>query len=353
MEWAIVMAGGQGTRLWPASRQKNPKQFLKLFGKKTLIENTVERVRTVVPSKRIFIITDRAQQKRTQKLFPQIPASQIIGEPFGRNTAATIGLGAFLIQKKDPDAVIAVFPSDHVILNRSEFKKGVKRTYRWAAKGAHHVLFGVKPTFPSTAYGYVEREVKQASEQIYRLRRLIEKPNFKKASQFIKNKRFYWQAGIFIFRADTILNSIKRFLPIHFRNLKRISDAWGNRKSGFPLSNLFAVLPNISIDYGVMEKLKLIFMVPARFDWNDIGSWNALENIWPKDSHGNSSFGPHVAHESTRNIAYSERLVSFSGVHDLIVIDSPDALLITSKKEAERVKDLVRYLADKKLTRYL
>ncbi len=349
--WAIVMAGGQGTRLWPASRKKNPKQFLKLFGTKTLIENTVDRISTVIPKNRIFIITDQAQVARTKKLFPKIPASQIIGEPCGRNTAATIGLGAFLARKKDRDAVIAIFPSDHVILDRKKFKTAVLRAAHWAKKGANHVVFGVKPTYPATAYGYIQRETKQTVNQIYKLKRFVEKPNLKKAQGFIRNNQFYWQAGIFIFHVNTILSSLKRFLPTHYRNLNQISGAWKGQK--FPLPNLFSSLPSISIDYGVMEKLKTTFMVPAHFDWNDIGSWNALESVWPKDSHGNSSFGPHVAHAAAHNIAYSPRLVCFSGVRDLIVIDSGDALLVTSKKEAEKVKELVQLLAKKKLNRYL
>ncbi len=354
MNWAIVMAGGQGTRLWPISRSENPKQFLRLVGRKTLIENTIERVSKVIPPKRIFIITDSANLSRTRRLFQRIPADQIIGEPAPRNTAATIGLGAFLIQKKDPHAVAAVFPSDHVILNLRGFKRSVERAIGWAQKGAHPVVFGVKPTYPATAYGYVEVNPSAVSKGVYALRRFIEKPNAAKARKLFRASGCYWQAGIFVWRVDAILDSFRRHLPAHFGSLSRIAEGWKGGQTSFSLPHEFKKIPSISIDYGIMEKLKRIFMVPANFDWNDVGSWNALKTVWSNDLHGNASYVPLISLDAKHNLAYSEnRLICFLGVNDLIVVDSHDAILVASQDCAERVKDLVELLRKKKLARHL
>ena len=349
----MVMAGGQGTRLWPASRKRNPKQFLKLFGRKTLIENTIDRISKAIPQKRIFIITDASQTVRVRRIFPKIPARQIVGEPCARNTAATIGLGALLIQKEVPAAVFAVFPADHVIMNIFEFKKCVSRAASWARVKGRHVLFGVQPTYPATAYGYVERTTRPLSRGIYSVKRFIEKPNLRTASHFVRNNRYYWQAGIFVWRADTILESLRKYLPKHDQILRHIVSRWKRNGTRFALPNLFARLPKISIDYGIMEKLKAISMVPATFDWNDIGSWNALRSVWRGDSAGNAAFGPIAALDAKRNLSYSPRLVSFVGVHDLIVVDTDDALLVASQDQAEKVKDLVAHLKKRKLHRYL
>ncbi len=336
--WAVVMAGGQGARLWPLSRKDNPKQFLTLFGKKSLIENTVERISKFVPAKRILIITGAEHVLRVRKLFPKIPRHQIIGEPAGRNTAATIGLAAAIIYKRDPDAVMCAFPADHVIQNTREFVRCLKIAVRWAAKGSHHVVFGVKPTFPSTAYGYLEIGRKVPASGLFEAKRYIEKPPYKKAVQFLKRRRFLWQSGIFVFRCSTILESIRRFLPRHHKTLLQIAGSF-EKNLTLPKAGLFKKLPSISIDYGVMEKVAKSYIVPARFDWNDIGSWNALESVWPKDTQNNAVFGKLLAQTAGDNLVYSpKRLVAMLGVKDLIVIDSHDTVLICPKSAAEGVK---------------
>jgi len=344
--WALVMAGGQGTRLWPLSRKENPKQFLTLFGKKSLIENTVERVSKFVPQKRILIITGADCVKRVRKLFPKIPKHQIIGEPVGRNTAATIGLAAAIIQKQDPDAVLCAFPADHVILNHKEFVRCLRIATKWAAKGNHHVVFGVKPTFPSTAYGYLEIGQKVPGSGLFVAKRYIEKPPYKKALQFVKKKTFLWQSGIFVFRADTILESFRKFLPVHHKALSIIAQSF-DKNLTLPRADLFKKIPSISIDYGIMEKIDKSYIVPARFDWNDIGSWNALESVWQKDGQKNAYFGRLLAHNARKNLVYSQkRLVALLGVDDLAVIDSEDAVLICPKLRAEEVKRLIPRLVD-------
>ncbi len=354
MLWAVVMAGGQGTRLWPLSRRKNPKQFLKLFGDKTLIEHTVDRVSKVVPRNCIYIITDASNRERTRKLFPGIPSSQIIGEPEGRNTAATIGLGAALIQKRDSNAVLGVFPSDHVILDHAKFKKAALDAAAFAEKGGHHVVFGVKPTYPATGFGYVEREKKSVDANIYGLKQFIEKPNRKRALQFLKNPRFYWQAGIFVFRADTILNSFKKFLPVHYKCVLKISQNWKTKSVHFALPRLFKSLPKISIDYGIMEKLKKVYMVPANFDWNDIGGWHALESVWEKDKDGNAFYGRLLSLNAKGNLSYSpKRLVCLLGAQNLVVVDTEDAILVAPREHSEQVRYFVELLSKKKLTHHL
>ena len=339
--WALIMAGGQGTRLWPLSRPENPKQFLTLFGQKSLIENTVARVSKIVPHKRILIITDAENQSRIRRLFPKIPSGHIIGEPVSRNTAATVALAAALVERQDPDAVLSVFPSDHVILGQRLFERSVKLAVSWARRGEGHVLFGVKPTFPSTAYGYVEAKDRIGRENVFLVKRYIEKPPYRKAVRLYKNRRYFWQSGIFVFRAATILNSLRRFLPWHYRVAIKIASDWKMTQKRFPHAGHFARLPSISLDYGVMEKLKEIYMVPAAFDWNDIGSWNALESIWAKDASGNAHFGRVLADDAKGNLIYSKsRLIALLGVHDLAVIDSGDAVLVCPKSRAEEVRRL-------------
>lgn len=354
MFWAIIMAGGQGTRLWPLSRRKNPKQFLKLFGDKTLIEHTVERVAKIVPKGRIYIITDHSNVERTRKLFRSIPSAQIIGEPEGRNTAATIGLGAALIQKRDPNSVVGVFPSDHVILNVKEFKKSVNEAANWAVKSAQAIVFGVKPTYPATGFGYIERENKKVNGNIYRLKHFIEKPNRTRAIKFLRNPGFYWQAGIFIFPASLVLRAFSQYLPVHHRNISRIAQNWKSNQTTFSLPNLFKSLPKISIDYGIMEKLKTVYMIPAKFDWNDIGGWHALESVWEKDKEGNAFYGRLLTMEAKGNLAYSpNRLVCLLGTENLIVVDAEDAILVANRKNSEQVRQLVELLAKKNLTHHL
>lgn len=347
MTWALIMAGGQGTRLWPLSCKKNPKQFLTLYGKKSLIENTVVRVSRLISQKHILIITDSKNVSRVRKLFPRIPNDQIIGEPIGRNTAATIGLAAALIQAKDPKSVLCVFPSDHVILNLSEFKNSLRQAILWASSGNHHVLFGTKPTFPSTAYGYVQCQKSGVQKDLFVVKKYIEKPNHTKAEKLFKKKDFFWQAGIFVFKVDTILKSLRKFLPRHYDAVIKIAKARSG-KGGFPLARLFAQLTPISIDYGIMEKLDMIYMVRARFDWNDIGSWNALESVWQKDKQRNAFLGNVIAHEAGKNLVYSpKRLIALLGVQNLVVIDSGDSVLVCSKTHAEKVKNLLFLLKQK------
>ena len=354
MFWAIVMAGGKGTRLWPASRARQPKQFLKLFGKKTLIENTLDRLSKIIPRSHIYIITDHQHLKQTQQLFPELPKDQVIGEPVSRNTAATVALGAALIAKRNPKAVIGIFPADAAIFDERNFKKSVREAASWAAKGEHHVLFGIKPTYPATGYGYVERSKRKVMGNVFPVKRFVEKPNLAKAIRFIRNPSFYWQAGIFFWRADTILTSFSKYLPKHYRTALQIARAWKRGNSKFPLTHLFKRLETISVDYGIMEKLSAIYMVAARFGWNDIGSWSALHSIWPQDVHGNAYRGNVVSLNSKRNLVFSpHRQVCFLGVDDLIVVDTHDALLVASKDKAEQVKDLVLALQKKNLKKYL
>ncbi|PIQ86452.1 MAG: hypothetical protein COV74_04565 [Candidatus Omnitrophica bacterium CG11_big_fil_rev_8_21_14_0_20_45_26] len=342
MKWAIVMAGGQGKRLWPLSRQNNPKQFLTLFGGKSLIEHTIDRIKPIVPAHRIWVITHQDYVARTRKLLKSVPAAQIIGEPEARNTAATIGLGVYLIQKRDPNAVVTVFPADHIILNKRLFAQAVLKAMKRAAHGVSHVLFGVVPTYPATAYGYIERTSKQTARQVFQVSRFIEKPHLKKAKQLFQNKKMYWQAGIFTFHINTFITSLQKTLPRHARQIQQITAHWPKGKaSKMPKAHLFKQLSNISVDFGVMEKSRNIEMIPARFDWNDVGSWNALSSVWQRDQNGNAVHGSAVFLEAKHNLVRSsQRLTCLLGVNDLIVIDTDDSVLITTKHHAEQVKQL-------------
>lgn len=351
MVWAIVMAGGQGERLWPASRKNCPKQFIQLFAGKSLIELTVARVSKVIPPKRIFVITDSAQQGRVRRLFPGIPPHQVIGEPAGRNTAATIALGTSLILQQDSQAIVTVFPSDHAIFEHRGFKRSVLLASRCAEKKKCVVVLGVKPRYAATAYGYVEVQSKASSGGAFKIRRFVEKPNAQNALRFSRNPKYYWHAGILVADAVSLTHALRRHLPRHFRVARRLASVWKRKAGVFPLPRLFVGLPSISIDYGVLEKMREVWMVRAGFDWNDVGSWNALESVWAKDKDANAVNGRFAGFGARGNIVYSPKaMTALVGVCDLIVVNTPEALLVASKQEAETVKDLVKILKQKKLT---
>lgn len=348
------MAGGSGTRFWPLSRVKTPKQFLNLFGRKTLLQDTVNRLKPLVPSNRLLVVTQK-QNVQTVCHLLKLPSSQVIGEPVGRNTAPCAALAAALILKKDPDAVLALLPSDHFIEKMEIFRKAL----RLAACTANHegapVTFGITPTFPHTGYGYLELEKKYTVRDlnsVFRLKSFHEKPSLAKARTFVSSKRFLWNSGIFIWRADRLLESVRRFLPEAHRLIRKITA--GNTAA--QIARYYASLPNVSIDYGLMEKLSgKIFAISVEIGWYDLGGWQAFWKLWPKDSQGNVLQGKTILIESRNNVvrSSSKKLVALLGVNDFVVVDTPDALLVCPKTEAENIRDLVRKLKERNLEKYL
>lgn len=353
--WAIVMAGGAGTRFWPESREKTPKQFLpSIFGQRTLFEETLRRIAPVIPKSRVIVVTQKRYVPLVRKL-SGIPAAHILGEPVGRNTAPCVAVASALILKKDPSAVVAILPSDHQIGKPKHFQKILKTAVAAAAQHGLPVTFGMKPHFPHTGYGYLERESlleKRNGLPVYRLKQFHEKPNEAKAKAFLKTGRFLWNGGIFIWKAERLMKAAEKYLPQVARGVRRMMD--GNFQIQFQKE--YASMPSISIDYGLMEHLRgKILTIPADIDWCDLGGWMAFQDLWPMDAQGNRIQGKEILMtESSGNLVRSaKRLTVLVGVKDLVVVDTGDALLVASKDKVESVRKIVTMLRERRWNQYL
>lgn len=349
MLWAVLMAGGSGTRFWPESRTHLPKQFLSIFGKHTLLEQTSRRIEPLIPKSRQIVITHADHVAQVKKIL-KMPAAQIVGEPAGRNTAPCAALAAALILKKDPNAVLAILPSDHRIERESLFRKALLAAFHAAGETGMPVTFGIKPGFAHTGYGYLELGPR-FSRSLFRLKSFHEKPDLAKAEKFIKSGNFFWNSGMFVWRADRLLETARHFMPQVYKTALKITQMdFQNR-----LKRFYPSMPNISIDYGLMEKIKGdILTIPVDIGWHDLGSWQAFESLWEKDASGNSRHGSVLALESSGNIVKSgRRLIALFGVHDLVVVDTEDAILVCPKKHTESIRKVVEALKNKKLKKYL
>ena len=356
MIWAVVMAGGVGTRFWPLSRRTRPKQLLPIFGKRTLIEETVRRLKSFIPPQRILVATNAIQRPAIRKLLKALPAGNIIIEPCSRNTASCLGLAALHIERKDPDAVFIALPADHLIRNARAFLSDLKIACGLAAE-EKHVVFGIPPSHPHTGFGYIackEKMGETGGVALYRGWKFIEKPPLWQAKAFVRSGRYFWNSGMFVWKLSFFFQSIAETLPSLSRGLARIRSFLAGKPARGRLERIFAGFPNVSIDYGLMEKVKDLYVLKARFDWNDAGSWQELETVGKKDSFGNVLAGSSVAVNSRGNIVRADRrLVALLGVRNLVVIDAGDALLVAGKDSAQEVKKLVDELRRRKLDRYL
>ncbi len=344
MNWALIMAGGKGTRFWPLSRLKRPKQLLSIVTDKTMLEEAVLRIRPLVPLERIIIVTNKVQVPGIQKVLPKLPKKNILAEPVGRNTAACIGWGAVEIAKRDSNASMVVLAADQHIPDKKLFVSTMKTALKVAKEKEAPVTLGIRPTFPSTGYGYLRRgaSVKKI-KGAFRLNSFHEKPDAKKAREFVK-KKYSWNSGMFIWTVPVILDAIKTHLPKHAAILEKI------KKSPKSLKKLFPKFPSISIDYGVMEKVDEAYLVEASFRWNDIGSWESLKDFWPADSAGNISRQDAIVHDAEGNLIEcdSKKVIALLGVNDLAVIDTPDALLVANMNRLQDVRQIVSLLEKKR-----
>src|SRR5262245_21705114 len=276
---AMIMAGGGGTRFWPRSRQKRPKQFLALGGDRTLLQKAADRVEAQVPPECTWVITGAAYDEETARQLPQLTACRIIGEPCGRDTADCIGLGAALIARHDPDAVMLVIPADHVIEPVQESRRAVHAAEQTAQENPSGLItFGIPPTFPSTGYGYIQRGGLQATRQgvpVYRVERFKENPDFDTAQRFLASGEYFWNSGIFVWKAATILKSLRELQPKLSAAVERIAERWGTADGGDVLRREYEALPKISIDFAVMQEAPEVLVVQAPYRWDDVGSWLA------------------------------------------------------------------------------
>lgn len=354
MLWAVIMAGGVGSRFWPESRKTTPKQFLPFFGKQTLLEATAERLKGVVPPSRLIVITQKDKVRLVKKLIPQIPSSQIVGEPVGRNTAPCAVLAAAIAQKKDPHAVIVLLPADHHIQKKSAFQKALKGAHALAKESLMPVTFGVKPTSPHTGYGYLETQKaykKKGMPGAFLLKRFCEKPSLHRAKKYYRSKKFYWNSGIFVWSAQALLDASSKHLNSAYDLAKKITKGPFQTK----MESVFPKMPSISIDYGLMEKLGgKILTLPVNFGWNDVGGWYSFGELCAKDREHNVLYGDVLCVESRENIVRGKkRLITLLGIENLVVVDTEDALMICRKDNTEDIRKIVEKLKNQKYQNYL
>lgn len=354
MLWAVIMAGGVGSRFWPESRRKMPKQFLPLLGSKPLLVETIDRLRGVIPPSRTFIITQRDKVKLVHQLAPLVPRSQVIGEPVGRNTAPCAAIAAALALQKDPDAVISLLPADQRIKKAGAFRQALRAAYQAAQDSGNPVTFGVRPSYPHTGYGYLEidrLEQRHARFPVYRLKRFHEKPNHVKAVRFCRSRRFLWNSGIFVWRAQSLLGNVRRYLPRVHRWTVHITQKNFVKR----MAASFHRMSNISIDYGLMEKMRgKILTIPVELEWNDVGGWRSLQAVCRRDKQNNVLFGKTLVVNSSGNVVRAgKRLIALVGLRDHVVVDTEDATLVCALDQTEAIREIVRQLKQRKWTRYL
>jgi mannose-1-phosphate guanylyltransferase len=356
---ALIMAGGGGTRFWPRSRQQKPKQFLKLVGSATLLQQALERIEAIAAPTRTWIITGATYCAETARQLPSLPAERIVGEPCGRDTTACIGLGAALIAGDDPDATMLVMPADHVIEPTEEFRRAVHVAEQMAQEHPQALItFGIRPTFAATGYGYIERGAELAQRQgvpIYRVGSFREKPHSELAEEFLASGKHYWNSGIFVWRAATILQELRSNQPKLAAAVERIAAAWNTPQRDAVLTAEYAALEKISIDYAVMEKAAEVLVVQASFLWDDVGSWLALERRHPQDAHDNTILANHIGID-THNCVIAgdgDKLITTLGVSDLIIIQDGDAILVAHRHDEGNIKKLVEQLKARSLEKHL
>lgn len=357
--YAVIMAGGKGSRFWPRSREKKPKHLLDIAGEKTIIQETVHRIKPLVSPDNILVVTGKKHAMALMKQIPEIPSQNIIIEPEGRNTAACIGLAALHIHKVDPDDVMIVLPSDHLIADSATFMDVLKAAGQAASEDEILVTIGIKPSSVQTGFGYIEQGSllkHMGHEEIFRVKSIREKPDYQQAQEFIARGNFYWNSGIFIWKTSTILKAISRWLPELYAGLAKIKEALGSPDESKIVPRVYRTLKSISIDYGIMEKADNIFMLHGDFGWSDVGSWDTLWEISDKDQNGNvlirdSKF---MSEDSEGSLVCNPRkLTALVGVKDLLIVETNDALLVCKRGRSQDVKKIVEKLEADKLKKYL
>ncbi len=345
--YACIMAGGSGERFWPLSRIARPKHLVPLLSEVTLLEETVRRVEKALPSSQIFVLTNAAQIEGCRAVLPQLKADQFIAEPAKRDTAPACALGTALVRNIDPEAVVVFLPADALIKDATTFATQLQHASDLAAKHDSIVTFGIRPDHASTRFGYLEAGAAMAETTaacpFFEVERFVEKPDLTRAEEYLKSGKYFWNAGIFLWKTSTFLREAKRSLP----ELATFIEEFPKENGLAYIAAKFAGLPKISVDYAIMEKAERVAVAEARFDWDDMGSWTALPAHLNTDEKGNSMRGAVAVHDAQNNIAIStKRLIALCGVRDLIVIETHDAILVCHRDAAEQIKHLQPNLPD-------
>ena len=358
--YPVILAGGRGTRFWPLSRKKRAKQLLALDGKQTMIQQTVARLSPLATTKNFWIISNDDLRPAIVKQLPKLSRAQVLAEPVGRNTAPAIGLAAFLLLRKDPDAVIGLFPSDHVIADEKRYRETLERGIEITAAGENIVVLGIRPTRAETGYGYIESGSLFHGDAL-RVRRFTEKPNAETASEFVVAGNYFWNSGMFLWSARTLAGALREHLPKTAPILEEIASKFGTSKFAATFRKLYPKCEDISVDYAVLEPRSAkgeqdsnIFCLPADFGWNDLGSWTALHEHHTAKSappEGNliDASGTFLLNARGNYVHAPGKFVAAVGVTDIVVVETPDALLITTRQNAQDVGKVVKYLDEKKL----
>jgi mannose-1-phosphate guanylyltransferase len=362
---AIIMAGGSGTRFWPESRDECPKQLLRFTGERSMIQATVDRLASLVPPERVIVATSARLAGAIAAQLPELPADAILAEPAKRDTAPCIGLAALRVTRDDPDAIMAVMPSDHVIGPNGAFQDAI----RFAAalveeQPGRIVTFGIRPTYPAEIFGYIERgprlagaaaERFSAVAPAFEVRQFREKPKADTARDYLQSGNFYWNAGIFVWRAATILEALARHQPEMFDRIQAIGRAFGTSDYQAVLEREFAAIRGVSIDYAVMEHARDVAVIEAPYQWDDVGSWQSLARLRGADDQGNTIVGKHLGVKTSGTIVRgpNDHLIVTLGLSDCVVVHTPDATLVANRHDEESIREVVRLLKEKGWTEYL
>jgi len=354
---ALIIAGGVGTRFWPLSRKKKPKQFLPIISERTMIEETINRLLPLFSPEKIYTIANYEQTQTIKKLLANLPEKNLLTEPQGKNTAPSLMLATAWIYLQNPEAVVVALPADHLIKDESLFLKKLKAASSIAAQGEFLITFGIPPSHPATGYGYIHYSEKNPGhsqgESFYQALEFKEKPEYEQAKAFLAEGNYLWNSGMFLWQARNFAKKLEDYAPSMFPYWERMLDALRNKKQA-EMDSIFKEIPSISIDYALMEKAKKgVLVCPGDFGWSDVGSWSSLCDIWPKDKKGNASKGESIILDSQNCLSYSpHKLTVLIGVEDIIVVDTNNALLICHKTQDQKVKDIIDLLAKKEKGKY-
>ena len=352
--YGVIMAGGGGTRFWPLSTKKEPKQFLNLSGKDILLNETIDRQSGLMDKEDIFIVTNASQVPLVlERTGGRIRQDHILAEPAARNTAACIGYAAMEIVRKYEDGVMCIFAADHHIKDEKTYTEVMQKAIDAAISEDALVTIGISPTYPATGYGYIRNE--KADGVCWRMvKEFVEKPDYETAKQYVESGAYAWNSGMFVWKASTILKYFERLLPDIYECLTKIGDAMGTEQEQQVIEEIYPVIPKISVDYGIMERAQGVLMLEGDFGWSDVGSWDSLDSVKQRDAQGNITSGNTVLLDATGCVTYGKhKLIAAVGVQDLVIVEADDAVLVCPVKDAQRVKEIVEALPGLQLDQYL